>query len=52
MTTLLFEYRKAIDAGKFQMAAEIEKKFIEKANEYSWLRRDWWILQLTMAGLK
>ena len=52
MTTLLYEYRKAIEAGKFQLAAEIEKRFIEKAQEYSWFRRDWWIYQLTMAGLK
>ena len=52
MTTLLFEYRKAIEAGKFQLSNEIEKKFIEKAQKYSWFRRDWWIYQLTMAGLK
>lgn len=52
MTTLLYEYRKAIASGKFQVAQEIERKFIEKANEYSWLRRDWWIAQITLAGLK
>ena len=52
MTTLLFEYRKAIEAGKFQLAAEIEKRFIEKAQEYSWFRRDFWIAQITLAGLK
>lgn len=51
MTILLRKYRKALKAGKFPIASQIEQVIMKYAESFEFTRRDAIIERLTLASI-